>query len=168
MVTVKVDDVMRDIEDDVRRARRQRLLAHGAASEYGDPRIYASVDGLLRRAIELRDHDALLVPELAGGDDNSRLTTHLRFASHRATLGGIVVFAKRRILLPAMRWLYKFSLNNFRRQDRLNRLVFACIEELAIENATLRLKIEELQHGSEAATPAPGTTGTLDGPGGSG
>jgi hypothetical protein len=164
VVTVKVDDVMRDIEDDVRRARRQRLLAHGAASEYGDPRIYASVDRLLRRAIELRDHDALLVPELAGGDD-SRLTTHLRFASHRATLGGVVVFAKRRILLPAMRWLYEYSLNNFRRQDRLNRLVFACIEELAIENATLRLKLEELQHGSPAGTRAPGTAGTTDAPG---
>jgi hypothetical protein len=162
-VTVKVDDVMREIEEDVRRVRRQRLLAHGAAPEYGDPRIYASVDGLLRRAIELRDHDALLVPELAGGEDSSRLTTHLRFASHRAALGAAVVFAKRRILLPAMRWLYEYSLNNFRRQDRLNRLVFACIEELAIENATLRLKIEELERGTPAGTP-PGTAGTMDVP----
>jgi hypothetical protein len=165
VVTVKVDDVMRDIEDDVRRARRQRLLAHGAASEYGDPRIYASVDGLLRRAIELRDHDSLLVPELAGGEDSTRLTTHLRFGSHRATLGAVVVFAKRRILLPAMRWLYEYSLNNFRRQDRLNRLVFACIEELAIENATLRLKLEELQPRSQVDTPVSGTSGTTDAPG---
>lgn len=155
---------MRGIEDDVRRARRQRLLAHGAASEYGDPRIYASVDGLLRRAIELRDHDALLVPELAGGEDGSRLTTHLRFGSHRATFGRVVVFAKRRILLPAMRWLYEYSLNNFRRQDRLNRLMFACIEELAIENATLRLKLEALQPGGRADSRAHGTAGATDAP----
>lgn len=144
---------MRNIEDDVRRARRKRLLAHGAASEYGDPRIYASVDRILRRAIEARDHEALLLPELIGGDDGSRLTTHLRFASHRSVLGPTIVFAKRRILLPAMRWLYEYSLNNFRRQDRLNLILFACIEELAIENAALRLRIAGLQDGRIAGTP---------------
>jgi hypothetical protein len=142
---VKVDEVMRDIGDDVRRARRKRLLAQGAAAEYSDPRIYASVDHLLRRAIERRDHDALLVPEIVDGEDSSRLATQLRFASHRATLGAVVVFAKRRILLPAMRWLYEYSLDNFRRQNRLNRIVFACIEELAIENAQLKLRVAALE-----------------------
>ena len=33
------------------------------------------------------------------------------------------------------RWLYEYSLENFRRQQRLNLILFACIEELAIENA---------------------------------
>ena len=61
-----------------------------------------------------------------------------------------MVFAKRRLLLPAMRWLYEYSLNNFRRQDRLNQVLFACIEELAIENAKLQLRIAEL-HGGENA-----------------
>jgi hypothetical protein len=144
-VPVNVDAVMRNIEDDVRRARRKRLLARGAASEYGDDRIYVSVDSILRRAIEARDHDALLLPELIGDEDSSRLTTHLRFSSHRSRLGPAIVFAKRRILLPAMRWLYEYSLNNFRRQNRLNQVVFACIEELAIENAMLRIRISELE-----------------------
>lgn len=135
---------MRDIEDDVRRARRKRLLAHGAAAEYGDPRIYAAVDSVLRRAIDARDHEALLLPELVGGDEDSRLTTHLRFASHRPVLGAMMIFAKRRILLPAMRWLYEYSLHNFQRQDRLNHILFACLEELAIENAKLRVAIGEL------------------------
>jgi hypothetical protein len=145
-VPINVDDVMREIEDEVRRARRKRLLAQGAAAEYADPAIYATVDGILRRAVEMRDHDALLLPELAGGEDGSRLTTHLRFSSHRPVLGPMLVFAKRRLLLPATRWLYEFSLHNFRRQDRLNRVLFACIEELAIENAKLRQEIAGLHN----------------------
>ena len=36
------------------------------------------------------------------------------------------------------RWLYEYSQDNFRRQDHLNRVLFACIEELALENARLR------------------------------
>ena len=40
-----------------------------------------------------------------------------------------------------MRWLYEYSLENFRRQQRVNRLLFACIEELAIENAHLRKSV---------------------------
>ena len=39
-----------------------------------------------------------------------------------------------------MHWLYEYSLENFRRQQRVNRLLFAAIEELAIENARLRLQ----------------------------
>ena len=31
---------MREIEDDVRRARRKRLLARGAAAEYRDPTLF--------------------------------------------------------------------------------------------------------------------------------
>jgi hypothetical protein len=142
-VAVNVDEVMRGIEEEVRSVRRQRLLAHGAAADYTDPRLYAIVDATLRRAIDGRDHDALLLSELAAGEDTNRLATHLRFASHRSRLGPIVVFAKRRLLLPAMRWLYEYSLNNFRRQDRLNRIVFACLEELAIENARLRLELQD-------------------------
>jgi hypothetical protein len=141
-VGVNVDKVMRDIEDEVRRARRKRLLAQGAAPEYRDPRLYAMVDSLLRRAVEERDHDSLLLSELAAGEDSERLTTHLRFSSHRPVLGRAVLFAKRRVLLPAMRWLYEYSLDNFRRQDRLNRVLFACIEELAIQNAGLRLALQ--------------------------
>jgi hypothetical protein len=145
-VPIKVDDVMREIEDEVRRTRRTRLLAQGAAAEYGDPAIYAMVEGILRRAVETRDHDALLLPEIAGGEDDYRLTTHLRFFSHRSFLGPMLVFAKRRLLLPATRWLYEFSLHNFRRQNRLNLVLFACIEELAIENAKLRQEIAGLHN----------------------
>ena len=138
MERVKVDRLMREIEDDVRRARRKRLLARGAAAEYRDPDIYEHVDIVLRRALEARDHGALLLPDLLGSDPDWQLTTHLRFSSHRPMVGPILIFIKRRLLLPLTRWLYEYSLENFRRQQRLNTILLACVEELAIENAKLK------------------------------
>ena len=130
---------MREIEDDVRRVRRERLLAHGGARGYADPAVYASVDALLRRAI---DQDTLLLPDLLDGDDDLRLATHLRLTSHRPLLGPLIVFIKRRALLPLTRWLFEYSLDNFRRQQRINHILIGCIEELGIENARLRQELE--------------------------
>ena len=129
---------MREIEDDVRQARRRRLLARGGAGDYRDPAIYAGVDAVLRRALDARDHDALLLPDLMDGDPDWELSLHLRYASHRPVVGPLLIAVKRRVLLPMMRWLYEFSLENFRRQRRINTVLFAAIEELAIENARLR------------------------------
>lgn len=140
---VEVKDLMREIEDDVRHARRKRLLARGGAGEYRDPAIYAGVDAVLRRAIDARDHDALLLPDFLSSEADWNLSLHLTYASHRPTVGGLIIAAKRRLLLPLMRWLYEYSLENFRKQRRINTVLFACIEELALENARLRQAIDE-------------------------
>jgi len=139
---ISVEEVMREIEDDLRRERRARLLARGAPSEYRDADVFAAVEGVLRRAVEGRDHDAILLPELLAEEEEWRLQTRLRFASHRPVLGPVIIGFKRRVLLPIMRWLYEYSLENFERQQRVNRILFACIEELAIENARLRQDIQ--------------------------
>jgi hypothetical protein len=140
---ISVERVMREIEDDLRRERRARLLEKGAPENYRDAEVYATVERVLRRAVESRNLDAILLPELLGDDHDWTLETSLRFSSHRPIIGPIVVFFKRRLLLPLTRWLYEYSLENFRRQQRVNRLLFACIEELAIE-------IAELQNGRMA------------------
>jgi hypothetical protein len=140
---------MREIEEDLRRERRARLLEKGAPDEYRDADVYAAVERVLRRAIETRDHDAVLLPELLGDEQDWTLETRLKFSSHRPLVGPLIVFFKRRVLLPLTRWLYQYSLENFQRQQRINRMLFACVEELAIENATLR-KIAELQDGRVA------------------
>jgi len=142
---VSVERVMREIEDDLRRERRTRLLAKGAPAEYRDPETYAIVERVLRKAIEGREHDAVLLPELISDDEEWRLQTHLTFSSHRPIVGPVIIFFKRRVLLPLTRWLFEYSLENFRRQQRVNRILFACIEELAIENSKLQDRIAGLQ-----------------------
>jgi hypothetical protein len=153
---LSVERLMRDIEEEARRARRARILAHGGATEYRDPEVFRRVEGALRRALETRGHDLLLLPELLGDETEWRLETRLRFSSHRPLVGPLLVFIKRRVLLPMTRWLYEYSLENFRRQQRVNELLFSCIEELAIENVRLaRLLDRDLSTAEGQGDPFP-------------
>lgn len=138
---VKVDQVMSDLEDQIRGERRARMVARGGASDYRDPEVFAGVEGIFRRVLDARDLDALLLPELLDDVEDYTLQLRLRYASHRPVIGPLLIFIKRRLLLPVNRWLYEYSLENFRKQQRVNRLLIACIEELAIENARLRKRV---------------------------
>ena len=123
--TIRVAALMNELEESVRNALRRRVLARGGARDYEDPRIFGSVESLLRRASEGREHDALVLPELLGDDPAWRLETHLRFSSQRPLLGPVIVFVKRRILLPLTRWLYEYAMANVQRQQRLNRILMS-------------------------------------------
>lgn len=129
---------MHEIEDEVRRARQKRLLARGASSDYQDPEVYGAVERALRRALDAREREALLLPDLLRGDVDWRMNEQLRVSSHRPLLGRLIVFLKRRIIFPLTRTLFEYSQENFRRQQQINELFMACIEELALENARLR------------------------------
>ena len=106
--------------------------------------MFRSVDRLLRRAAERPDSHALL-PEFLGPESDWRLQTHLQVHEPSdASPAPLVLFVKQRILLPLTRWLYEYTVDNFRRQERVNRMLVACIEELAIENARLRRDLMRL------------------------
>ena len=128
---------MKEVEAAARRDRRERVIA---ATGYSDPELFEEVDGILRRAVE-RSERAILLPEVLPDAEEWRLDTSLRFSSHRPVIGPAIVFVKQRLLLPLVRWLVDYNRDNFRRQQRVNRLLAACIEELAIENARLRREL---------------------------
>ena len=163
---VDVDRLMTELEADVRRARRKRLLARGGAADYRDDDLYEKVDRVLRRALDARDHDALLLPDFLTNEKEWRLSLPLKWESHRpGIVGPLLIFIKRRLLLPMFHWLWEYSLENFRTQRRVNTILFACIEELAIENARLRQAIERHgieRHGEhETSSPDPAAPGDL-------
>jgi len=138
---IRVDAVMSEIEGEVRTRLRRHLLKRGGASDYEDPELFEAVRALLARAVDDRNLDAMLLPELLDTDVEWRLQTHLALTTHRPAIGRFILLAKRKLLLPLTRWLFEYSQDNFRRQDHLNRVLFACIEELALENARLRRDI---------------------------
>jgi len=145
---LRVAALMAEIDGDVRERLRRHVVKRGGASEYADEDVFEHVRAVLARAADARNLDALLLPELLDGDVEWELQTRLELSTHRpGLLGGTILWAKRRILLPLTRWLFEYSQDNFRRQHLLNRVLFACIEELAIENARLRR--------DAAARPAP-------------
>ena len=135
---------MQQIERDVRADIRRRLVKHGMPA-YENEQVFERVRAQLQHAADGRDLDVLLLPELLGDDVKWSLEPNLKLSSHRQSTGAIIVFFKRRVLLPLTRWLFEYSQDNFRRQDRLNRILLACVEELAVENALLRADLDALR-----------------------
>jgi hypothetical protein len=146
--TLRVHAVMAEIDGDVRTRLRRHLIKRGAPDDYRDEEIFEAVRAVLARAVDERNLDALLLPELLDADVEWQLNTHLALSTHRPLFGRFILLAKRRILLPMTRWLFEYSQENFRRQHHLNRILFACIEELALENARLRREMTSASHKS--------------------
>jgi hypothetical protein len=135
---------MKQIESDVRANIRRRLIKHGMPA-YEDEAVFERVRAMLQHAADGRDLDVLLLPELLEDDVDWALDPNLRLSSHRQAAGGLILFAKRRLVLPVVRWLFEYSQANFRRQQQLNKILLACIEELAIDNARLRRDVDALK-----------------------
>jgi hypothetical protein len=152
-----VDQVMAELQGRVRERVRADLVRHGASSALEDPVFFAEIDSMLRAAIDRSQPAALLLPELLGDPSTWRLDTAIRYQSHRGAAAGPIVFVKRRLLMPVLRWFYEFSRDNFERQRRVNQVLFACVQELAIETTRLRNEVRELSRhastGSERREP---------------
>jgi hypothetical protein len=139
---VSVDDVMRDLNGRVRERLRTDLLRHGASPAFNDPALFADVERILHTGVDLGTSNALLLPELLGDTKTWRLETALHLDSHRGTAAaGVILFFKRRIILPLVRWLFEYNRDNFERQRRVNAVLFACVQELAVESARLRQEL---------------------------
>lgn len=136
---------MDDVQQRVRTRLQEELRRHGASPLLADPEVFAAVDDLLRRSAAVDRPGALLLPEVLGAPDAWRLETALRYRTHRQSLAGrLIIGVKRHVLMPAFRWLFEFSRDNFARQERVNQMLFACVQELAIENARLRADLQRL------------------------
>jgi hypothetical protein len=141
---VRVAPLMDQIERDARSTIRRRLATHGMPA-YEDEQIFEHVRARLQHAADGRDLNVLLLPELLGDEVEWSLEPALRLSSHRPAAGRAILFMKRRVLLPLTRWLFEYAQENFRRQQRLNRILLACVEELAVENARLRRDLDALR-----------------------
>jgi hypothetical protein len=142
---VPVDAVMTELHGRVRERLRAQILASGGSADFEDPALFADVEALLHAAAGTPDSAKLILPELLGEPETWRLSTSMRYQSHRAKgPASLLIFLKRHILMPMFRWLYEYSRDNFERQRRTNQVLFACVQELALETAILRREIRRL------------------------
>ena len=142
---VPVDAVMTELHGRVRERLRAQLLASGGSPDFEDPALFADVEALLHAAASTPESAKLILPELLGEPDTWRLATSMRYQSHRAKgPASLLIFLKRNILMPVFRWLYEYSRDNFERQRRTNHVLFACVQELALETAQLRREVRRL------------------------
>lgn len=143
---VSVDGVMAELQDQVRARLREELLQHGASRALQDPQVFAEVERVLRDATSRTATRALLMPELLGDPALWRLEPAVAISSHRGALAASVIRGvKQRLLMPVLRWLYEYSHDNFVRQRHVNQVLFACVQELAIQNAELRRDLAKLR-----------------------
>ena len=132
---------MAELRGRVRERLRQQLLEQGASAALHDPEVFAEVERILQSAATASDASALILPELLGDPDTWRLQTAMRYRSHRGRAGSVLIFVKRRVMMPMLRWLFEYSRDNFERQRRVNQVLFACVQELAVETAELRQQL---------------------------
>jgi hypothetical protein len=140
-----VETVMAELQDRVRARLREELLQHGASNALADPQVFAEVERVLREAVSRTGVRALLLPEFLGDPAGWRIEPALAYPSHRGAMTAAVIRGiKQRVLMPALRWLFEYSHDNFVRQQRVNHVLFACVQELAIQNAELRRELQRL------------------------
>ena len=140
---VDVSRVMADVRMRANAELRDRAFDRGHTPEFSDAALFDAVERILRGAVDDADRKVLLLSEIIAGDKNLTLEPSARLTSHRPVVGPLIVFVKRRLLQPLTQWLYEYSMDNFRRQAQINRIMFAALQALAIENARLRSEIEK-------------------------
>jgi hypothetical protein len=143
-VSASTEQVMAELQGRVRERVRAELVRHGASEALDDPALFADIDTMLRAAIERSQPAALLLPELLGDPSTWRLDTAIKYQTHRGAAGAPIIFVKQRLLMPLLRWFYEFNRDNFERQRRINQVLFACVQELAIELAKQRRELQAL------------------------
>ena len=142
---VSVDAAMAELQRRVRERLRANLLDRGASRAFEDPAVFAEVEALFQTAVNTTDTSTLILPELLGDPSTWRLSIGAPYRSHRAAgAASIILFVKRRIMMPVLRWLFEYSRDNFERQRRVNYVLFACVQELAAETTRLRREVQRL------------------------
>lgn len=134
---------MGEVRAEVRRRLREEIARLDPDSPLLAPEVFDEAEAIYRRALDHRR--LLLLPALLLDEEDWELETRLRFTSHRRLAGGLVLFVKRRVLLPLVRWLYEFSRDNFERQARVNATLMAVLEALVVEIVALRREVEALR-----------------------
>lgn len=121
---------MEEIRDRIRGELHARLVGLGARSDFAD------------RAID--EPKALLLA--ARLEEPWRPELSLDFRGHRGRLAaGAIRFAKSRLVLPLVRWLFEYGQENFRRQHHLNVALMATLQALAADHARLKARVAELE-----------------------
>ena len=141
---VSTEAVMDEIRDRIRRELHGRLVALGAGDDFGDRATFDEVDRLVDRALAHDDPGTLLLP--ARLEQPWRPELSLEFPGHRGRFtAGAIRFAKSRLVLPLVRWLFEYGQENFRRQHHLNVALMATLQALAADHARLKARVAELE-----------------------
>lgn len=141
---MSTESVMREVRDRARADLHARMIAQGAGDDFDSRAVFDAVDELFTQALAHHDHRALLLP--AYFDEAWKPALSLDFPGHRHRLtAGVIRFAKIRLVMPVVRWLFEYAQDNFRRQHRVNVALMAIVQTLAADHARLKARLADLE-----------------------
>ena len=141
---VSTEAVMTEVRDQVRADLHARLVAQGGGADFDSRATFDEVDRLIAAAVAHDDPRALLIP--ARLPDPWRPALSLDLPGHRGGVAGRAIhFAKAKLVLPVVRWLYEYSAENFRRQQQVNVALMACLQAIAADHARLKARVADLE-----------------------
>jgi hypothetical protein len=135
---------MRDVRDQVRADLHARMIAQGAGDDFDSRAVFDAVDELFTQALAHENQRALLLP--AYFEEAWKPALSLDFPGHRSRLAaGAIRFAKIKLVMPVVRWLFEYAQENFRRQHRVNVALMATVQTLAADHARLKARLADLE-----------------------
>jgi hypothetical protein len=141
---VSTEAVMDEVRDQVRAELYARLVGHGAGDAFTSREVFDDVDQLFTAALAHEKTRTLLLAARIDPPWEPRLS--LTLTSHRPGLAGrSIEFAKSRVVLPVVRWLFEYANVNFRRQQKVNIALMAVLQAVAADHARLKARVAALE-----------------------
>ena len=97
---------------------------------------------------------------ILGDEELWRPLRHPRLRSHRRVIGPLVVWCKRHLIGPFIRWHVEFTEDNASRQAYVNQALLGLVDHLGAQTVLLERRLEILERfAAQAGTVEPGGKG---------
>ncbi len=135
---------MSEVREQVRAEIFARMTLKGSGDDFDSRAVFDAVDELITRALAHDDFKGQLLAARINPPWQPALS--LDPASHRSGLAGRgIEFAKSRLVTPVIRFLFEHVSENFRRQQRVNLALMACLQTLAADHVRLEARVAALE-----------------------
>lgn len=141
---VSTEAVMDEVRARVRAELYARMVHKGSGDDFDSRAVFDAVDELITRALAHDDVNGQIIAARVAPPWQPSLS--LDVASHRAGMAGRTIeLAKSRLVMPVVRFLFEHVSENFRRQQRLNLALMACLQTLAADHVRLEARVAALE-----------------------
>ncbi len=139
------------IMEDIKKSIRERIITSTSA----DADILREIDDTFRHAVSLENTDNLFLSRYMRYNEDWCIDKPFIHTSHRRFIGPVIVFIKKILITPLTRWLFLYTSERFKRQQRNNEILLAYAESLTIKHFELSQRVRELEKRLETFNKGP-------------
>jgi hypothetical protein len=141
---VSTEAVMSAVREQVRAELFARMVLKGSGDDFDSRAVFDGVDDLITKALDHDDVRGLLIAARLNAPWQPAYS--LDVTSHRHGLAGrSIQFVKARLVAPVVRFVFEHASENFRRQQRVNLALMACLQTLVADHVRLEARVASLE-----------------------